>query len=138
MGKTHSSRIFKGGGSVGASLHIEDVGDDPPHGPGSGGLSAQGVQGNQRYTAIVASIWKLGVTPLEEEMRGAVLEEVYEYVLRMQNTAGQYIATCPILDLCEELVQRPGTWVVERWWYQEGLDTEGLKAVAYAADDGRE
>ena len=30
-----------------------------------------------------------------------------EYVLKRQNTAAQYIATRPIMDLCEETVRGP-------------------------------
>ena len=37
----------------------------------------------------------------------------------------QYIVTRPILDLCEEAVQRPGTQFYKSWWEQEGLDLEG-------------
>ena len=44
------------------------------------------------------------------------------YVLKRQNTAVQCISTRPILDLCEETVWMPGTWVVKMWWKQEGLD----------------
>ena len=38
-------------------------------------------------------------------------EEVEAYVLKRQNTAAQYIVTQPIIDLCEEAVQWPGTRV---------------------------
>ena len=41
-------------------------------------------------------------------------EEMGEYVLKRQNTVVQYIATRPILDLCEETVWRPGAWVSRR------------------------
>ena len=47
------------------------------------------------------------------------------YILRSQNTATQYIAMRPILDLCEEAVHRPRVWVVKRLLEQEGLDLEG-------------
>ena len=40
----------------------------------------------------------------------------------------QYIATWPILDLCEETVLRSGAWVARRWWYQEVLDLEERRA----------
>ena len=47
-------------------------------------------------------------------MQEAGLEEVEEYITRRQNTIAQYIVTRPILDLCEESVRRPGTWVSKR------------------------
>ena len=37
----------------------------------------------------------------------------------------QYIATQPILDLCEQSTLRPGVRVSQQWWEQAGLDLEG-------------
>ena len=36
------------------------------------------------------------------------LEEIEPYVLRMQNTFAQYFVILPILELCDEAVQRSG------------------------------
>ena len=55
-------------------------------------------------------------------MQEAGFEEVEACVLRRQNTAAQYIAMHPILDLCKETVQIPGMWVVKRWWDKEVPD----------------
>ena len=44
-------------------------------------------------------------------MHKAVFKEMGEYVLIMQNTVAQYIVTQPIMDLCEDTVHIPGTWV---------------------------
>ena len=44
---------------------------------------------------------------------------------RRQNTVAQYIATRPILDLCEQATRRPGTRMSRRWWEQAGIDLEG-------------
>ena len=54
--------------------------------------------------------------------------------------SAQYIATRPILDLCERSVRRPGVLVSQRWWEQDGLDLEGAKkrAEAAAESDGEE
>ena len=51
---------------------------------------------------------------LETVMEEAGFEEMGEYVLNRQNKVAQYIVTRPILDLCEETVQRPGEWVAGR------------------------
>ena len=48
-------------------------------------------------------------------MQEAGFEEVEAYLLRRKNTAAQYIVKQPILDLCEEMVRMPGTWVAKRW-----------------------
>ena len=40
----------------------------------------------------------------------------------------QYIATRPLLDLCEGASARAGTRVPLRWWNQKGIDWETEKA----------
>ena len=48
------------------------------------------------------------------------------YVLNSNNTFAQYIATQPIMDLCEEMMRMPGTWVAKGWWGNEGMDLAGI------------
>ena len=45
----------------------------------------------------------------------------------------QYIATRPILDLCERANRRPGARVSRRWRKQSGIDLEGVKKRAAEA-----
>ena len=49
--------------------------------------------------------------PLAATMAESGFEEIGTYVTRRQNTVAQYIATRPILDLCERSIQRTGSWV---------------------------
>ena len=42
-------------------------------------------------------------------------EDMGAYVLKRQNVVSQYIATRPIMYLCEETVWRSGVWVSMRW-----------------------
>ena len=58
---------------------------------------------------------------LKEAMREAGLEGIRKSTTRRQNTVAQYIATRPILDLCEQATQRLGERVSRRWWEQEGI-----------------
>ena len=51
-------------------------------------------------------------------------------VTRRQNTVAQYIATEPIMDLCERATQRLGVRVSRRWREQDGIDLEGSKKRA--------
>ena len=44
----------------------------------------------------------------------------------------QYIATRPIMDLCERSDWRPGARVSWRWWEQDGLDLDGANKRASA------
>ena len=69
----------------------------------------------------------------------AGLKGVGTYIMRRQNTVAQYIATQPILDLCEWSAQRLGVRVSRRWWEQYGLYLEGAKKrEAAAAESDRE
>ena len=69
-------------------------------------------------------------------MLEAGFEEIRKYIMRRQNTVAQYIATQPILDLCEWSARRPGARMSRRWWEQAELDLEGAwkRAAAAAAD----
>ena len=62
----------------------------------------------------------------------AGFEGIGKYVTGRQNMVAQYIATQPILDLCERSARRPGAWVYRRWWKHDGLDLEGEKKRAAA------
>ena len=53
--------------------------------------------------------------PLEDAMVEAGFEGFGKYIMRRQNTVVQYIATQPILDLCERSDRRPGARVYRRW-----------------------
>ena len=63
----------------------------------------------------------------------AGFEGVRKYITMRQNTVAQYIATQPILYVCERSARRPGVRVYWRWWEQVGLDLEGAKKRAAAA-----
>ena len=52
---------------------------------------------------------------LEGAMREAGLTEIRKSIANRQNTVAQYIATRPLLDLCEEAKARVGARVPMRW-----------------------
>ena len=62
-------------------------------------------------------------------MKKMGFKEMEDYVLNRQNTVAQYILMRPILDLCKETAQIIGTWVLKRWWEQEGLYMAGLRVM---------
>ena len=68
--------------------------------------------------------------PLEEARGEAGFEGIRKSFTRRQNTVLQYIATRPILDLCERATRRTGARVSRRWWEQAGIDLEGVKKMA--------
>ena len=59
-------------------------------------------------------------------MQEAGFEEVEACVIRRQNSAAQYIAMRPILDLCEETLHITGMWVMKMWWEKKILDLVGV------------
>ena len=63
--------------------------------------------------------------PLAQAIGEAGFKGVSNYVTGRQNTVEQYIATQPILDLCERATRRPGARVSWRWWGKAGIDLEG-------------
>ena len=64
----------------------------------------------------------------------AGFEGIRKYVTRRQNTVAQYIATRPIMDLCERSTRRPGARVSRWWWEKAGMDLEGAKKRATEAE----
>ena len=56
------------------------------------------------------------------------LTDIRTSIQRRQNTVAQYIATRPLLGLCEGARPREGARVTLRWWEQSGIDWEKVKA----------
>ena len=65
---------------------------------------------------------------LEGDMKETGLTDVRTSINRRQNTVAQYIATRPLLELCEGAKQREGARVTLSWWDQSGIDWEKAKA----------
>ena len=55
------------------------------------------------------------------------MTDVGKSIANRQNRVPQYIATRPLLELCEEARAREGTRVPLRWWNQTGIDWEAAK-----------
>ena len=65
---------------------------------------------------------------LEGGMKEAGLIDIRSSIQRRQNTVAQYIATRPLLDICEGARQIEGARVTFRWWENSGIDWEKAKA----------
>ena len=61
------------------------------------------------------------------------LEEIRVYISLHQNTFAQYIATCPIMDFCLVVEQKPGMRLFRRWWEHPAKDILGIRAGHAAA-----
>ena len=64
---------------------------------------------------------------LEGAMKEAGIVRIRTSILRRQNTVTQFIATRPILELCEKANRRPGARLARRWWEQTGIDWKGAR-----------
>ena len=67
-------------------------------------------------------------------MREAGLTEIRKSIANRQNTVTQYIATRPLLDLCEGDRAREGTRVPMRWWNQGEIDRKTAKSKGVETD----
>ena len=65
---------------------------------------------------------------LEGAMREAGLTDIGKSIANRQNTVAQYIATRPLLGLCEGDRAREGARVPMRWWNQAEIDWETAKS----------
>ena len=95
-----------------------------------GGEKADRAAGADRYNGT----WYY--PSLASAMKEAGLTEVGKSILNRQNTVAQYIATRPLLDLCEGASARTGARVPHRRWDQKGIDWETAKARG--EDEGEE
>ena len=68
-------------------------------------------------------------------LKEACVVRVRTSILRRQNTVAQFIATGPILGLCEVAERRQGTRVLRCWWEQTGIDWKSAREKA-AAQEG--
>ena len=59
-------------------------------------------------------------------------------ILRRQNMVVKFIATRPILGLCEVAERRRGTRVPRRWWEQTGIDWKSAREKAAAQGEANE
>ena len=71
-------------------------------------------------------------------MKEAGVMRIRTSILRRQNTVAQFIATRPILGLCEVTERRRGTRVPRRWWEQRGIDWKAAREAAAAKNGDNE
>ena len=65
---------------------------------------------------------------------GGGIDRHTESIANRQNTVAQYIATRPLLGLCEGARAREGAKVPMRWWDQADIDWETAKAKGVEQD----
>ena len=65
---------------------------------------------------------------LEGAMKESGFQEIRTSINNRQNMVAQYIATQPLLDLCEGTKQIGGARVGMRWWDQKGINWDKAKA----------
>ena len=71
-------------------------------------------------------------------MKESGFKEIRTSIANRQNKVAQYIATQPLLDLCERTKQIRGAGVSRRWWDQKGIDWKTAKARVAETDSESE
>ena len=75
--------------------------------------------------------WEYTSSEVEREDTG--FEPMETYIWKNQNTGAQYIATWPIMELCEAAGRNCGAWVQMRWWETVVIDLAGARETAAVA-----
>ena len=68
-------------------------------------------------------------------MMEAGIVQIRTSILWKHNTVVQFIATRPILGLCEGALILPGARVPRRWWEQTGIDWKVSREKASAMEE---
>ena len=87
----------------------------------TGRLPRRGRDGKWVYPSLTGALKEAGVVRARTS------------VLRRQNTVAQFIATRPILGICEVAERRRGTHVPQQWWEQSGIDWNMAREKAASA-----
>ena len=68
-------------------------------------------------------------------MKESGIVRIWMSILRRHNTVTQFIATRPILGLCEVAVRRSGARVPRRQWEHTGIDWKAAREKAAAKEE---
>ena len=68
-------------------------------------------------------------------MKEAIIMRIRTSILWRQNTVAQFIATRPVLGLCEGAVRQTGARVPRRWWEQTGIGCKGVREKSAAKEE---
>ena len=74
--------------------------------------------------------------PIRAALKMLGLVDIGVYITHHQNTATQYIATCPIMELCLAVERNPPLQLSRRLWEQPALDILGIRVGNEALDLG--
>ena len=88
----------------------------------TGRQARRGKNGAWRYPSLEGAMWEAGLTDIRKS------------ITNMQNRVAKYIATRPLLDLCEGARAREGARVPMRWWNQAEIDWETAKSKGGETD----
>ena len=89
----------------------------------TGKLPCRGKDGQWFYPSLAGAMNEAGIV------------QIWTSILQRQNTVAQFIATWPILGLCEGAVRQPGERVPSRRWEQTGIDWKGAREKSAAKEE---
>ena len=108
------------------------MGSDEENGISPGSLPGQGYKAVNRASTSTREGWEVVLPIPGGSTEGGGRSEDQDVDPRRQNTVAQFIATRPILGLCEVTERRPGTQVPRRLWEQTGIYWKASRKAAEA------
>ena len=110
------------------------MGGHSKDGAGVERVPARGGEAAHREAGEEAKNGEWNYQSLEGAMREAGLIDIRKSIANRQNTVALYIATRPLLDLCEGARAREGAKVPMRWWNNADIDWEKAKSKGVEQD----
>ena len=98
------------------------------NGAGSELLHPWGIEMDYKEESVERVGWEMVLPLTGGSHAGIRVHRKGTSINRRHITVAQYIATRPLLELCEGATQRGGARVKMRWWDQQVIDWEKAKA----------
>ena len=94
---------------------------------------ARRISGKRATLDVRTGVWKW--PPIAEAMELAGLKPIAEYIRIRQDTIAQYVATRPIMDMCNLALRRRGNPSNRTYWWTQAGVYEALRAQGVLIDD---
>ena len=110
------------------------MGHETPHCEGFGRIPPQGGLQSDIESASVRTGWIMSLSSTGKCDGGGGTSgggDISLLLTENSRTVAQSIYTKPIMDLCLAAERSMGLRVDKRWWYQDGLDLEGMWTAAW-------
>jgi hypothetical protein len=94
---------------------------------------ARRISGKRATLDVRTGVWKW--PPIEEALALAGILPIAEYIRVRQDTIAEYVATRPIMDMCNLALKRRGNPSSRTYWWTQSGVYEALQAEGVLRDD---